>query len=243
MRASVILLGIVALCHGSECTPPSPVVTRLFAKFRYQNGLGHNHPYDERFSLTHIGARYYLRQNTVPIHYDPNLRPVSVFEGDAEVSAAEGNCPPDPSWIDCAVYLSTQANAPSRVVYDGEKTLKYPPSGVAASECEFVLHVPRWEPSRDSPEKREMARQILGELRHFGYEDAKKIVIRDFNVQDPDITAYITDQSGRHLFQGCAFSRDLVPHCGWHMFGQSPLAGLRREVMTRPYVLYPPRRP
>jgi hypothetical protein len=140
-----------------------------------------------------------------------------------------------PSWIDCAVYLSAHADDPPfSVVVSGEDELKYPPSGVNASECEFVLHVSRWEPSPDSPEKRKMAHDILSELRAFGYRDAKRIVVRDFNLEDPDITAYIIDKAGGHTFQGCSFSREASPHCTWHLFGQSPLWALRRQVMSRP---------
>ena len=143
MRALPIPFIIAMLCHGAECRPPRPVVEQLLAKFRYENGFGHNRPYDERFSLVHVGTRYYLRENTVPAKYIPDLRPVLVFEGDKDFAEAQRNCPKGPLWIDCAVYLSAHANDPPfSVVLHGDEKLKYPASGVNASECDFVLRVP-----------------------------------------------------------------------------------------------------
>jgi hypothetical protein len=141
-------------------------------------------------------------------------------------------------WIDCAVYLSNHANDRLSVVY-GSEEFHYPPAGVAPSVCEFTLHVPRWEPSPDSAEKRRLAAELLAEFQGFGYGDAKRIVIRDFNLEDPEITALISLQAGEE-FQGCRFSREKSPHCEWHLFGQAPLSSLRRQVMSRPYRLFPP---
>ncbi len=50
------------------------------------------------------------------------------------------------------------------------------------------------------------AQQILQELRDFGYDDAKTIYIRDFNVNDPEIRAYVVTRSGQSDFQGCSFN-------------------------------------
>jgi len=105
--------------------------------------------------------------------------------------------------------------------------------------CEFVLAVPPWRPSPDGAEKLRLARELLDEFRSFGYTDARKILIRDFNINDPDILAYIVNNEGDIEFQGCNFSRETKPHCGWHMFGQSPLASVKKDIMAYPYRLFP----
>jgi hypothetical protein len=105
--------------------------------------------------------------------------------------------------------------------------------------CEYALNVPKWEPSPDSPEKRRLSVELLHEFQNFGFDDAQRIVIRDFNLDDPDITAYIVSHRGKDEFQGCGFTRDKTPHCAWHMFGQSPRSGLKQMVMSRPYQLFP----
>ncbi len=239
--ALILVLACAAAGHDSGCSPPPAVVARLAVVFRYENGLGSNEPHQERFSFTKVGDRSYLRQNTVPRYYDPMLRPVWIFDASAEVSGPGANCPLDPSWIDCAVYLGKHANEPLPVV-QGNEELHYPAAGGHAPVCEFTLDVPKWEPSPDSPEKRTVASELLSEFKSFGYGDAREIVIRDFNLGDPEITAYITEADGTHQFQGCGFTRNHTPHCSWHMFGQAPISSLRKQVMSRPYRLYPPLR-
>jgi hypothetical protein len=105
--------------------------------------------------------------------------------------------------------------------------------------CEFTLNVPRWEPSLDDPEKRKIAAELVAEFQKFGYADAKQIVIRDLNLDDPEVTARITGSRDDEEFQGCTFVRQTLPHCTWHLFGQSPRESLRRELMKRPYQIYP----
>jgi hypothetical protein len=212
----------------------------LTAIFTYQNGLGRNIPHEERFSFMTAGNSSILRQNTVPRNYEPGIRPIWIFDGSDTVSGPAGNCPLDATWIDCAVYLSSHANEPAPVVRGDEK-FRYPAAKLTPVVCEFVLDVPKWEPSPDSPEKRRLALELLTELQQFGYKDARAIVIRDFNVNDPDVTAYVMGKDGKEDFQGCSFNAASSPHCwAWHMFGQSPVAGLRQKVMSRPYHLYPP---
>ncbi len=108
----------VVLGQGADCTPSPAVVARLPARFRYENGRGVIVLHDVRFSFVRLGDRGYLRQDTVPNAYDPSHRPVLIFAIDSGVTEAEGNCPPGPSWIGCAMYLQTQ----------GEEVVKYPPS-------------------------------------------------------------------------------------------------------------------
>ena len=182
---------------------------------------------------------HYLRQNTVPEHYDPSLRPVWIFDPNSALTGA--NCSPGASWTDCAIYEGRHADQ-ARPVLQANEEFHYPPAGVTPTVCEYTLDVPKWEPSPVSPEKRRIAAELLTEFRAFHYDDAREIVIRDFNLDDPEITAYITGAAGSHEFQGCGFARNRKPHCTWHMFGQAPVSSLRRHVMSRPYRLYPPPR-
>ena len=43
------------------------------------------------------------------------------------------------------------------------------------------------------------------------YEDAKRIVVRDFNLEDPDIAAYITDQNGGHHSRAVGLTTNSLP--------------------------------
>ena len=114
----------------------------------------------------------------------------------------------------------------------------FPPAGVTPTACEYVLNVPRWEPSSDGPEKRRVAAELLEEFQSFGYGDARRIIIRDFNLDDPDITAYIVSRRGEEV-SGLHVHPQQKTHCAWHMFGQSPRSGLKQTVMSRPYQLFP----
>jgi hypothetical protein len=71
-------------------------------------------------------------------------------------------------------------------------------------------------------------------------ETPKAIYIRDFNLDDPEIEAHIVDDRDPPYFLGCWFDVARSPHCAWHMFGQSPPESLKRQIMERPYRLYPP---
>jgi hypothetical protein len=107
--------------------------------------------------------------------------------------------------------------------------------------CELILEVPAWRSSADDSKKRKLAADVLKELQQFGYAEAKVIYIRDFNIDDPDIWAYIIAQDGSPDFRGCSFDAKQVPHCqGWHRLGQTSLDWLRQKIMSEPYRLYPP---
>jgi hypothetical protein len=106
--------------------------------------------------------------------------------------------------------------------------------------CELALEIPAWQPSPDDAPKRKIATDLLKELQGFGYADAKAIYIRDFNVNDSDIWAYIVTRNNGSDFQGCSFDAKRTPHCeGWHRFGQTPLDWLKQKIMDEPYLLYP----
>ncbi len=131
--------------------------------------------------------------------------------------------PPQPPALPTRVWINPPPKLESDPADSEPNTQETMSAGVSkslthsASACRFVLQVPSWAPSLAVQKG-----QVLAELRHFGYEDAKRIVVRDFNLDDPGITAYLTDQGGEHLFQGCRFTSQATPHCAWHIFGQAP---------------------
>src|SRR5690349_8786051 len=96
----IFVVSFVAFGADPTCVPPPAIVERLTAVCRYENGLGRNRLYQERFSYIQVEGRNYVRQNTVPEHYDPSLGPVWIFESNAEVVGPGANCSPGASWVD-----------------------------------------------------------------------------------------------------------------------------------------------
>jgi len=107
--------------------------------------------------------------------------------------------------------------------------------------CDLLVTIPKWHPSPDSSLKRRLASEVLQELMNFGWERPKEVYVGDFNVHDPEMDFYIVDADGKENIQGCRFNAFRVTHCEWHMYGQSTLESVKREIMERPYRLVPPR--
>jgi hypothetical protein len=96
--------------------------------------------------------------------------------------------------------------------------------------------IPAWQPSPDGPPKRRVADELRREI-EAQWPRAQEIVIRDFNIQDPQITLYVKMPDGDY-FQGCGFRATRVPLCeGWHLFGQAPVSSIRKRIFDRPYRL------
>jgi len=65
---------------------------------------------------------------------------------------------------------------------------------------------------------------------------AQEIVLRDFNLQDPQLTYYFKLPDGDYV-EGCGF-RLISPHCvDMHQFGMVPNAAIRAAILERPYRL------
>lgn len=241
MKTVMLASALVSLAaaQAPDCVPPPAVAARLTAILRYENGLGQNEPHSERFSLLKIGGLTYLLQSTVPENYDPSVRPVWVFDDNvSSVAGPETSCPPDQSWPECAVHWRGHQGLSAPALRSGGAS-SHPSTAADSRVCGFTLKVPRWDPSPDSPEKRRIAAELVVEFQEFGYTNAERIVVRDFNLEDPDITAWITSPRGEERLQGCTFVRGRSPHCAWHLFGQSPLESLRGQIMSKPYQIYP----
>ena len=74
---------------------------------------------------------------------------------------------------------------------------------------------------------------------NYGYSDPREVYVRDFNLSGPELDFYVIDQTGNGSVQGCSFDAKLRPHCAWHLYGMSPRGDIRREIMARPYKLFP----
>jgi hypothetical protein len=160
----------------------------------------------------------------VPPDYPPGLRPIYIYRPSGKLFGA--NCP-IATWVECT------ANA---IKKEGGVV---PSTGSPA--CEFTLEVPPWQPTPNSPRKKEFASKLLREIRDWtGIQDPKVVYVRDFNLLDPDIWIYVISKQDEERFLGCKLDTSVSPGCSWHLFGQSPLDAWRKEIMNKPYRLYPP---
>jgi hypothetical protein len=242
MRRQALFLALLLGLRSrgvAQCPPLGPAVAELKAYLTYENGLGANKPKSESFSVLKIGDRVFFRLTRRPPEFARGDRPVYVYDPPERMRGSL-TCPADATWVNCVGDWVRNPQGSSAVV-TGDQKRHY--SGEAPKEptCEFRLEIPEWKPSPDDAEKKKLAADILQELRNFGYTDLKAVYIRDFNVADPDIWAYVISWSGESYFQGCSFDAKQSPHCyGWHLFGQTPLDSLKKQIMARPYRLYPP---
>ena len=170
---------------------------------------------------------------------DPSILPVFIYQGALRLLGI--NCPSGPTWVNCvAEWVQNPHKDEGKVVY-GNEPPTYTTPAPKERPCEFTLEVPVWKPSPDNELKRKLAAEILQEIQAFwGTSGTKAIYIRDFNVDDPEIEAYIINTTEEPAFLGCRFDAAKSPHCEWHGFGQAPVAALRRDIMSRRYRLYPP---
>lgn len=93
--------------------------------------------------------------------------------------------------------------------------------------------IPAWSPSPDSLEKRKVSAELLEEIK-AKWPGVRQVVVRDFNVKDPQITMYLKMPDAEY-FQGCAFHATDQQHCtGWHLFGMVPNSTIKQWVFEKP---------
>lgn len=133
-----------------------------------------------------------------------------------------GGCPAEENWIDCiekSPALESRTGMPRT--------------------CTVTINmraIPPWAPSKNDSAKRRVAAELLHQIEEK-WKGAQEIVIRDFNISDPQITAYIKMPDGDY-FQGCGFKATGIPPCsGWHLFGMVPDSKIREWIFQRPYRL------
>jgi hypothetical protein len=117
-----------------------------------------------------------------------------------------------------------------------EKELGPAKSTILPRTCALKISatkISRWRPTPDGDVKRKVADELRQEI-EARWIGAKGIIVRDFHLQDPQITMLIKMPDGDY-FQGCAFRAGERPHCdGWHLFGMTPEAYLRERILEWP---------
>lgn len=152
--------------------------------------------------------------------YATKVRMVYLFDKDGLGDG--GGCPAEQDWVECVEKFAGGGAAES-VVRTCTTTID-------------IRAIPAWAPSPDDLVKRRLTDQLRSEI-ESKWRGVQEIVIRDFNLSDPQITMYLKMPDGES-FHGCALHALREPHCdGWHLFGQTPLSSLRKWVFDRPYRL------
>ena len=134
-----------------------------------------------------------------------------------------GACPLEKNWRECVEAFAD---------------LQYATDVVGT--CTITLDmsaIPVWKPAPDDPTKRRIADELRSEI-EAKWRGVQEVVIRDFNLEDNQITMYLKMPDGDY-YEGCGFHATSEPHCeGWHLFGTSPIStSARKWIFGRPYRL------
>jgi len=221
---------VLALC-AQDCAAPPDAVAQLKAYLSYESSVSFGAPGPRRFSFAPAGGDALFLQHGAPGSFRGAQRLVYVSRKGRPLLVA--GCPSDTPWTKCA------EDELRNVTHDPADPRDRP----IGPACELSVTVPEWRPSADSDLKRALASEALQELFEFGYANPRAVYVRDFNVADPELDFYVVGAEGNESLQGCAFDAYRRPHCDWHGFGQSPVEKLKRQIMTRPYKLFPPEAP
>lgn len=134
-----------------------------------------------------------------------------------------GTCPVQQNWRACV---------------EGFAGLEYVADVVETCTISLDMStVPVWRPSPNDQTKRRIAEELRNEI-ETKWRGVQEIVIRDFNLEDNQITMYLKMPDGDY-YEGCGFHAMSEPHCeGWHVFGTSPVStSTRRWIFELPYRL------
>lgn len=149
-----------------------------------------------------------------------DIRQADVFGEDGPKGG--GSCSVDTIWQECVARFAGVNDISS-----------------VATTCSFVLDlraIPAWKPSPNDQTKQDIATELREEIERK-WPRVEQIVVRDFNVQDSQITMYLKTPDGDY-YQGCGFSAARKPHCdSWHLFGHAPTSTIRARVFEKPYRL------
>lgn len=160
---------------------------------------------------------FYIRERLYRM--DPGMRDTYIFDEDGQHGG--GSRPVDKNWQACIAGFAESDSAGGQV-----------------TTCKNTIdsrRIPAWRPSPNNAEKLRIARELRREIEN-AWGPMEKIVVRDFNLADNDLTMYFKTKEYEQ-YQGCWFRAMKTPHCGWHLFGQSPISGIRKSIFARPYVL------
>jgi hypothetical protein len=150
----------------------------------------------------------------------PSIRMTYIF-GDEGLQGG-GSCPVEKNWRECIESLAGTEHANDVV-------------SICASDIDMRA-IPAWMPSRNDQKKQQLASELRLEI-EARWRGVKEIVIRDFNLEDNQITMYLKMPDG-DFYTGCGLHAARTPHCeAWHLFGQASLTNLRKWIFARPYRL------
>lgn len=168
-----------------------------------------------------VSTAFYVRER-LP-EFTTNVRMAYLFDKDGMEGG--GTCPAQQNWMECAEKADRLAGMES--------------VGSTIRTCTATIDLralPAWEPTPDSLVKRRLADHLRSEI-EAKWAGVQEIVIKDFNLNDPQISIYLKMPDGEY-FQGCALHALREPHCdGWHLFGQAPVESIRKSIFEKPYRL------
>lgn len=241
-RAIPIAFLVTASHAAPECAPPDAALKKLRAELTFENGLGSNGTRVRTFTMLSVGNTVFLRHDNPGRRSDPSLWAVEVWRGSQSIDGI--NCPStDEEFRKCVARWIIRDQSGKK---DEGSLFTKPPEPATdinpaeGPACTFTLEVSEWQPSPDSPQKRNRAAAVRQEvLTRLAPAKPKVVYIRDFNLDDPDIHVYIEHKDGEREVQGCGFDSSKAPHCVWHGFGTVTLESVRDEILAKPYKLYP----
>jgi hypothetical protein len=218
LLALLILPAIEGACPDS----------RALGLFRHEIAYDRTEESDPFKGASQIHTHVWERGSITAFHvdeairtYPPDVRLIYLFSADGTQSGYF-TCPAKKDWLEC-LRASARLEEVNSVVRTCTATVD-------------LRAIPAWEPSPDNPAKREVAEALSREI-ETKWQGVQEIVIRDFNLQDRQITMYLRLPDGDYL-QGCGFRAEREPHCdGWHLFGQAPASTIRNWIFERPYRL------
>jgi hypothetical protein len=165
-------------------------------------------------SITGFYVREQLKNYTSPVRMS--------YLFDVKGPRGGGTCPITKDWRKCIEDFAADAQEAGPVT--------------TSSTTLDARSISPWQPSPDSPTKREVARELRREIEQQ-WRGVFEIVIRDFNLKDSEITMCLKMPDGDE-YHSCGFRAMREPRCeGWHLFGMSPLSSIRKWIFDRPYGL------
>lgn len=228
---TVRLIGSVLIplsLSSAECIAPPLALERLQSYLSYESTTGWIRAGENRFGFAEIDDADLFFQYAPSQYVGQSERRVYVLSQGKPIFPTA--CPENSEWVRCAEVSFQQFY---------RRELADQPALPVKLMCDLSINVPQWRPSPNDAQKRELASDVLKELINSGYHDAKEIYARDFNVHDPKLEFLIIDRNGHEAVQGCDFDAEKTPHCAWHLFGQAPIKQLKKQIMARPYSIFP----
>jgi hypothetical protein len=161
---------------------------------------------------------FYVRER--PPGFAASVRMTYLFGKDG--LRGGGTCPVDRNWRKCIEGFA-ETERTNDVVITCSTTIN-------------IRGIPPWEPSPNDQSKRRVAAELRLEI-EAQWPGVQQIAVRDFNLNDDQITMYLKMPDGDY-YQGAGFHAMRKPHLeGWHLFGQAPLTSIRKWIFERSYKL------